>query len=449
MLRHYRTVLLATVLLVAPSVFAADAPADVCTSHSTALLDALGQGNYAHAGKDFNATVAAALDADKLQQVWNQVQGQAGAYQKHDAPTLQTVAGHSMVITRLTFDKTPLNALVACDANGKINTFRLVSAPPASAVISHAVRVDPNGVTSRSVQVPSPLGPLPGTLTLPKGDGPFAAVVLVGGSGPHDRDETIGPNKPFLDLANGLAAAGIASLRYDKRTYTYSVQMAADTKITVDQEVTDDALAALKVLSHQPHIDDKRLFVIGHSLGAQMAPRIGQRDPHLAGLVLLAAPARRLLAVIAEQVRDQGRKHGETAAQIATREHAIEAERKLLANADTQNPPTGSFANVPQSYWLSLHDYDQLAVAKALRMPMLILQGGSDFQVSPTLDFARWKQVMQGHANVTFHLYPGLSHLFISAGKTGTIADYKTPGHVAHQVIDDIAAWIKHQPAAD
>jgi alpha-beta hydrolase superfamily lysophospholipase len=105
------------------------------------------------------------------------------------------------------------------------------------------------------------------------------------------------------------------------------------------------------------------------------------------------------------------------------------------------------FGNAPQGYWLSLHDYRQVDVAKGLAMPMLILQGGADFQVSPALDFAHWKQALAGRPQTAFHLYPGLSHLFMPAGKTGTVADYAAPGHVDARVIGDIAAWIEAQPA--
>ena len=440
MILRFRYALLATALLAAPTTFAADARTQACVVHSTALLDALVRGDYAHAGKDFNTQITAALDADKLKQVWAQVQAQAGTYQKHAAPTLQTMAGQRMVVTRTSFANMPLNVLVACDTDGRINIFRLM--PTAQ---SRAAQAEASGPGERAVEVKSPLGPLPGTLTMPKGAGPFPAVVLVGGSGPHDRDETIGPNKPFRDLAHGLAAAGIASLRYDKRTLVYGAKLAADTHFTVDQEVTDDALSALNALARQPHINRRRLFVIGHSLGAMLAPRIGQRDPRLAGLVLMAAPARPLLAVSAQQLRELGAGKGATATQIAAQEKAIVDERALLDKADPAQPPTGSFGNAPQSYWLSLHQYDQVAVAKGLSMPMLFLQGGADFQVSPTMDFAGWKHALGDKAPVSFHLYPGLSHLFMPAGKTGSIADYNVPAHVDAAVVDDIAAWIKAQ----
>src|SRR5213596_1729423 len=106
------------------------------------------------------------------------------------------------------------------------------------------------------------------------GDGPFAAVLLVHGTGPNDRDETIGPNKPFRDLAGGLASRGIAVLRYDKRTKAYSAEYAKKGSISIREEVIDDALAAIAFLRSQPRIDKERIFVIGHSLGAILVPEI-------------------------------------------------------------------------------------------------------------------------------------------------------------------------------
>jgi pimeloyl-ACP methyl ester carboxylesterase len=178
-----------------------------------------------------------------------------------------------------------------------------------------------------------------------------------------------------------------------------------------------------------------------------MAPRIGQRAPQLAGLILLAAPARSLLDVMAEQSREMGRRKGASSEMIDTGEKSIDAERKRLGDADPRHPPAGTFANAPQSYWLSLYDYDQVATAKRLSMPMLFAQGDSDFQVSPTNDFARWRQILGGRPRVAFRRYPGLSHLFMPAGKTQTVADYKIPAHVDGVVIGDMISWIEAQPA--
>ncbi|MDE2316249.1 MAG: alpha/beta fold hydrolase [Xanthomonadaceae bacterium] len=427
------------------TVCAAEVPSPACMAHAGASLDALTHGDYVGARKDFSDDLASKADAVRLKQVWKQVQDAYGArhYQSHDALRQTVLDGHAMAVATLSFTNMRLGFVAACDAQGRITHFRFVPAKELASMSVQA-RVEAGGVRVAPLDVPTPVGPLHGALTLPPGAGPFPAVVMVGGSGPDDLDETIGANKPFRDIAEGLARAGIASLRYDKRTFDHPE---AGAGLVVDTEVTNDAVMAAQLLARQKEIDPKRVFLLGHSLGAMMAPRIGQRDPQLAGLVLLAAPARPLLDVSAEQARVLGARAHEAAAQITGDEQAISAEQKLLAAADPRHPPAGSFGGLSQGYWMSLYDYHQVAVAKALSTPMLILQGAGDFQVSPTLDFARWQRELAGRPHTKFRLYPDLDHQFIPVGKTGTPIDYNAMGHVDAQVIADIAAWVKAQTA--
>ncbi|MBD8873013.1 alpha/beta fold hydrolase [Rhodanobacter sp. DHB23] len=444
--------LAAGMLLATPFVHAAAGePAEPCAARSATLLDALVHAEYAGAGRNFGPELAAKLDEDKLKQAWAALQGQSGSYVS-STPVQKLYANDQPVfVTQLNLAKGPLDMVTACDAQGRIAMLRF--APPTMVAITtqktapHGVEahVEADGVRVSPLDVPTPFGPLRGALTLPAGHGPFPAVVLVAGSGSHDMDETIGPNKPLRDIAEGLARAGIATLRYDKRPYDHPESARG---MVIDTEVTDDAVAAAHLLAQQDGIDPKRVFVLGHSLGAMMAPRIGQRDPQLAGLVLMGAPARNILDVMEQQGHEQLAKEHASPSAIAQDDQDYARERQLLATVGTGQPaPPGNFNGGPQEYWLSWSRIDSVADAKSIATPMLILQGGSDFHVSPTLDFARWRQELAGRPHTSFHLYPGLSHLFMPAGKTGTLADYKTPGHVDAKVIDDIAAWVKAQPA--
>lgn len=430
----------------------AESPSAACGTHTAALADALGHGDFAKAGADFTPELAGKLDAKALGHVWATLQTQSGAYRDHEAPLVRA----NVMSTDLVFAKGTQVMLTRCDSQDRIETVRIMSKAMAG-LLSHAVKPHPEephalagGGRVLRLDVPSPAGPLFGALTLPAGEGPFPAVVLVSGSGDNDRDELIGPNRPFRDIAEGLARLGIASLRYDKRNFDYNQTWGDKTGRVIDSEVTDDAVTAARLLAKQPHVDAHRVFVVGHSLGAMMAPRIGRRDPQLAGLVLMAGPARHILDALEQQAREQSIRAGLSAEDVRKSVQAVTDEKALLAKVGPgQDAPAGNFSNAPQTYWLSWQRVDPLADARALSMPMLFLQGASDFQVSPTLDFGRWKEALGQRDNTAFHLYPGLSHLFMPAGKTGTIADYTAPATVDPKVITDLATWIKAQPARE
>lgn len=284
--------------------------------------------------------------------------------------------------------------------------------------------------------------PLPGILTMPAGDGPFPAVVLVHGSGPQDRDASIGPNKPFRDLALGLASSGVAVLRYEKRSREHAKRLNEDVRLAVREEVIDDVLAGAALLRRSPRIDPARVFVLGHGLGGMLAPRIVDADPMLAGAVVLAGAVRPLERSLVEQTRYLLVADGQLTDD--EREQLMEAERlaaavRALTPADAGRKE--SIGGVPASYWLDLRGYDPPALASRLASPFLVLQGERDYQVTMA-DFARWRAALESRANVTFASYPSLNHMFMAGTGPSLPTEYLEPGHVDAQVIADIARWI-------
>ncbi|HEY0553835.1 MAG TPA: alpha/beta fold hydrolase, partial [Thermoanaerobaculia bacterium] len=281
---------------------------------------------------------------------------------------------------------------------------------------------------------------LPGTLSVPEGQGPFPAVVLVHGSGPNDRDETVEKNKPFRDLAWGLASRGVAVLRYEKRTRQHGAQLAGVKDFTVQQETVDDALAAAELLRHTEGIDPKRVFVLGHSLGGMLIPRIGARDPQLAGLIVMAGAAKPLEDIILEQVAYLDAADGTVTDAEKSRFESLKAE---VARVKALKPgETGTALGAPDSYWLDLRGYDPPTAAKALKQPLLILQGERDYQVTPD-NLAAWRKALAGRPAVTFKTYPKLNHLFMAGEGKSLPAEYEKPGHVEDAVVADIAGWIR------
>jgi dienelactone hydrolase len=413
-------------------------------AHAAAIIASLQAKDLASVEAQFDGKMQAALPPGRLGASWNTLLAQAGALKQcGENVRVRAVADTHMVIQTCEFERTKIDFQVAFDAANRISG--MVFRPVATAPVPYTPPpyVNASAFGERDVMVGAPGWPLPGTLTEPRGDGPFPAVVLVHGSGPNDRDETIGPNKPFKDLALGLASRGIAVLRYDKRTEVFSSRMAGETSMTVKEETADDAAAAVAFLRRQPHIDPSRIFVLGHSLGGMLVPRIAAADPKLAGAIVMAGAARPLEDAIVEQTKYLANADGVvTPAEQSQIDEMTKAAAEIRALTPADAAAGKIVFHAPASYWLDLRGYDPPSAARALHVPMLILQGERDYQV--TMDeFARWKAALAGRPDVTFHSYPALNHLFIAGTGKSLPAEYEHPSHVAEQTVDDIAGWIK------
>lgn len=285
---------------------------------------------------------------------------------------------------------------------------------------------------------------LPGTLTLPAGDGPFPVVILVHGSGANDRDETLGANKPFRDLAWDLAGQGIAVYRYDKRTLVYGQQMAQDMELTINEETVDDAVAAVQLLTGQEMLDRDRIYVLGHSLGGLALPRIDRElndnEITAAGYIFLAAPARKLNVIMREQYAFLFSLIDNPTEEEKNQLEQVNAELDQLDSVGTIDRGTVIFGAYP-AYWQDLENYSQTEVAADIEEPCLVLQGEEDYQVTME-DFEIWKDACGDKPNWTFISYPGLTHLFMSGSKANGPADYQMKQNVDERVVNDIAAFI-------
>ncbi len=299
------------------------------------------------------------------------------------------------------------------------------------------------GITEVPVGVGTP--PLTGTITLPAGTGPFPAVVLVSGSGPNDQNETVGPNHPFLDIAEGLAADGIATIRYDKRTFDYPASIDPRT-FTPVEEYVPDALAAIALLRHDRAIDPRRIFVLGHSQGGTYAPLIAKRAPEVAGVILLAASSEPLGRALLRQTRYLASLPG-VIGQRATGELSqvarIAAEISDVRTLEADPPSSVLFGGVGPAYYLSGLRYHEVAVARSLPQPLLLLQGDRDYQVTVRNDLDVWLRGLRGRKGVTVVQFPRADHLFLDGTGPPTPAEYQVAGHVDPAVITAIASFVR------
>jgi dienelactone hydrolase len=401
----------------------------------------------------FGPQMKEAVDVPKLEQVWGQLEEAGGAFEGFGEVQEQHTPDATVVVLTAKFQKTQFDVTVAVDEKTKEIQALLVR-PKNMHPYKAPAYADPAVFTEKEVTVGTGALALPATLTLPKMPEGKKAVglVMVHGSGPQDRDETIGGTKVFRDLAQGLATRGVATLRYEKRTRVHAEEVSKHLDdLTPKEEVVDDAVLAVKLLAAEPTVDPKRVYVLGHSMGATFAPRIAQGAPEVAGLVLMAGSTRPLEDVILEQhkyildakkVPDQAKN-----AMIQDLERQVKnvKDPKLSPATPAQDLPLGIGAR----YWLDLKNYDPAAAAAALKKPVLVLQGARDFQVTRA-DYARYEKAFAGRKDVTLKLFPKMNHLFVmapdGAPPTSLPDEYETDANVDVSVVDEIAKFLKPTP---
>jgi predicted alpha/beta-hydrolase family hydrolase len=292
---------------------------------------------------------------------------------------------------------------------------------------------------------------LPGTLTVPQGEGPFPAIILVHGSGPHDQDSTIGGTKVFKDLAVGLASQGIAVLRYEKISREHTAKVSTNQQFTLKNESVDDVIKALELLNNKEEIDSSRMFVAGHSQGGYVMPMIidNAKKELIAGVILLSAPSEQFTDVLIEQQKvglERLQQLGLPAEIIAQQERAVAiwtSIADLVQNSEySKDNPPANFPIPPAYWWYEQRDYvpAELAIDQAGRT--LILQGENDWQVSMK-QYEGWKNAFKHRSDVTFISYPKVNHLLTEYDGLSVGMEYGAPAHVSQSIINDIVEWLK------
>ena len=392
------------------------------------------------------------VSEDALRQPWQELITTYGPLIQVGTPSSGSAGPNNTVVrTLVTCERGAFAVLMAVDDAGSLQGLQF--APPEAAEPVAPWRpapyVNPASFTEHPVMVDSEPWATPGTLSLPNSSRPVPAVVLVSGSGPADRDATIGRNKIMKDLAWGLASQGIAALRFDKVTHTHGNALADVTDFTVVDEYVRPAVAAVRLLRDHPSVDASRVFVLGHSQGGTVAPRIAEAEPAVAGLVVLAGATQPLHHAIVRQYRyltalqtPEEDLDDDPAIQEVARQAALVDGLDPSSPTPNQPPPLG----IPFAYWLDLRGYDPVAVAAQLGKPMFIVQGGRDYQVTVTDDLVGWQAGLADHPDVTIRVFPADNHLFFSGFGPSEPTEYEPAQHVDDAVVADVAQWI-HQRA--
>jgi dienelactone hydrolase len=411
------------------------APPDDAALRETAVavVSRMADGEFEAARESFDATMREQVAAADLADIWTGFRGEKGPFVGIVDTEVTTVSGYRTVVVTVRYTDGRTRFSLLFDDGGQVAGIR----PAPSGEWSSPAYADESAFTEseRSIRVDDACT-LGATLTMPTGEAFVPGVVIVHGSGPSDRDGTVGPNKPYRDLAWGLASRGVAVLRYEKRTAACRIEGT----LNVDAEVTDDALAAAELLREEDRIADGDVVVAGHSLGGMLAPRIATEDRGLAGLAMLAAPARPLPEVLVEQYEYLANLDGTVTDAERERLDEVRSAAARIDSGDVRQEETVLGAS--GAYWNSLLSYDPTATADALDRPAFVLQGGRDYQVTVEDDLTEWRVAFADNADARIEQYPSLNHLFMPGEGQPTPAEYYEPNHVAESVVADLASWV-------
>ena len=393
----------------------------------------------------FDTSLSNKFSAEMMKEMWSGMSRFLGDFKSYSDFSFEKTDTTEINTVRCNFEKTKLDLHLTYNQSQKMIGIFFKPAKNKAAYIEPSY-CNTSKFYESKLAVKTGTYSLPGVLCIPNNIDYPPIAILIAGSGPNDKDETVGPNKPLKDIAVGLASQGIASYRYDKRTLVYGNEFIKQPdKNGIYEEVIEDALSAIELIKKNPQFSKSKISIIGHSLGAMCTPLIAKKNKSVNAIILLAGNARPLEDLLIEQYNyifnldsidvEEKKEMDKLNIQVKTVKDA-----KLLKLAKSEDLPLG----LPSFYWQSLKSYNQTEVVKKIKQPILILQGERDYQVTMT-DFNLWKEVLHSNPKNKFISYPTLNHLFMPGLVKSTPDEYDKPNNVFEQVIVDMATWIKSQ----
>lgn len=381
--------------------------------------------NYEKAYLFFDESIKNQLSQENLKETINQLESQLGKFKS----IIEINKENENYFYYSGFEYMKLDIKISFNENNKIVGFFFV--PHKEFKKENSLGKDLN-IKSNNLE-------LKGTILVPEIGNLKKLVIFVHGSGPNDRDETIFENKPFKDIAENLFTRGIASYRFDKRTLTNPESF--NDKSTIDEEVTNDIINIVNYFINDTQFSNYEIIILGHSLGAHLLPRIANNSNQISKIILLAGNARSLDKLLEEQYNYIYNLNptSELKVEIEKLNEQISILNSISFNLDVskENLPL----NLSADYWKSILDYKPLKEIQNVIIPILILQGERDYQVTMK-DFKLWKTSLKTNKKAKFISYPKLNHLFMTGENPSEPKEYSIKGKVDDKVIEDINNFI-------
>jgi uncharacterized protein len=405
--------------------------------YAETFMDLMSAEEYDQARTYFDPNLSQALTREIMEGNWQRLIRQHGVFLQLQDTRIEEYSDYYIAYVTCLFQKQVVEAKIVLNQKTQITAIFFM---PANILPDVAEREFKEfAVTLKNGEFT-----LPGIVTLPSEGSNFPGIVLVHNSIAKDRDGTVGPNKIFRDLAWELAAQGIATLRYDKRALVYPEYFRGNFEYTAYEETISDAVQAVEFLRSFDNIDHSQVFLLGHGLGGTLGSYIASTDLEMRGLILMAALARPLEEALLDQyeyvynITESLSKEEESVLENVRKE--IDTLRGVFRGVRAK--PKTLVLGSPISFWLDINSLNPESYLQTDKnMPVLVLQGGRDYQVTEA-DYVIWRELLAGRP-AEFFLYEDLNHLFMPGEGIITPAEYLIPSNVAQSVVDDITAWVK------
>lgn len=401
-------------------------------------INALLANDFESAYNNFNhdEDMKKAVNPDGYSEIFAQLYQQTGDFKEMTGKEIVVKGDYKLASYGLVFENQSLNANVVFNDDGSIGGLNFVPYTFES----------PEELNENEIEVTFGVEEyeLDGIITLPPNSStPKPCVILVHGSGPSDMDESIGPNKPFKDIANMLSEKGVAVFRYDKRTFTYGREMVEAGAVTPYEETVEDVLKAYEFLSNRSEIDSNSIYILGHSMGGHLVPKINEHLNNPAGFIIMAGNISPLEDLMVEQIEYLANIDGSISEEERQYIEEIEVEVEKIKNLDTLEDGE-MVLNANKEYWQYYRAYDVKTLAKEIDVPTLVLQGERDYQVDME-EFNMWKETVGDLDNFKFISYPKLNHLMMSGEGTPSSDEYMVKNKVSEDVVNDIYNFIMEE----
>jgi pimeloyl-ACP methyl ester carboxylesterase len=383
------------------------------------------------------------LGANGLEDLWDGINMQFGEVKQVKETTFKRIDTLFVSKTPVVFENKTWLLKIVFNLQGKMSglflePLKMPYEPPAYA--------DESLFYEYKKTLADPKYPVEGLLSIPRKGKDFPVLIILAGSGPSDKDLSIGSKRIYKDIAWGLASQNIAVFRFDKRTYTHKSTLASNPNLNIDDEYTQDLKLAIAMLQQQPNINPKQIYVMGHSLGGHLLPYLAGKVNGVKGYIGLFANYSGLpdLMVYQADFLSKDLPENKKLPYQQLKQKALYARDRFGPNSPNDSLPDG----LTTKYLLSLNQAAPKNHLKSLRnKPFMFIQGEKDYQV-PTSEMDKWQAALQfvKQSQTSFVLLKNINHLGTDEpGEMGP-GNYEKPGNVSPLLIKEIEAFIKLKP---